>query len=172
MVKVGFLRQMKHQHPEKEKATVSPHGPPETWIMTADAENAHIYRNIPGKGLEKLRSFSPAPPAEPASGPNERIGRNRAPQTGHHGLSPDRENVEEAEHDRFARQVMQELELEAENDNYAQLVIVSEPHFMGHLRYKSGPHVQKRIVHEIDKDLVKADPKRLENEVRDFMYLG
>ena len=59
------------------------------------------------------------------------------------GLSP-----KEAEHERFARQLTQELLARLDQDAYGQLVLVANPDFLGMLRARKVPCAVARSFNE------------------------
>lgn len=134
-----------------------------TWILVAHRAGARLFENSgPGKGLSLKQEF---PHAEGRLQNKDLTSdrQGRADDTrggGHHNY----ENaVEPTEHvaQQFAKFLAQQLDHGRNENRYEQLILVAEPHFLGHLRSVISAPTLAKVIASIDKDLGNIDARDL-----------
>ncbi len=130
---------------------------PRTWILIADSAMARVVSDG-GEGrtlasVDDIRLEGNNQPDRDLAA--DRPGRtfDRA-GTGRHGMEP-RTGPRRVEHERFAREIAEALELAGQQDRYDRLVLVAPPKMMGDLRGLLPPAVAKTVSAELTKDLTK-----------------
>lgn len=82
----------------------------------------------------------------------------------HHSLDRTFKHHEKVAAD-FSRVIARHLELGLSEGSYQELVLVSEPHFLGLIKSHLTPRVEKTVMAEIGKEYTQVPPK----QIRDFV---
>lgn len=128
------------------------------WALVADAQRARILeRRIPGAGwserVEQALEISNPRSHERGS---ERPGRSHeSAGAARHAIEPRSDPHREAKR-AFARELAGRLEVAATGGDYAQLLLVAPPAFLGDLRAALGQEAARRLRGSLDKDLTHA----------------
>ncbi len=77
----------------------------------------------------------------------------------------DNNGRKQLEHDRFARQLADRLELGLNEQAYERLVIAAPPEFLGRLRKAISPRVQQRLMLDFRADYVNVPQKDLPERI-------
>jgi protein required for attachment to host cells len=138
-----------------------------TWILLADGARARLLRNegpnrgfdpVPGGEFEGERR----PTREIVS---DRQGNEATPGgPGRHTLAESSDAHDFAE-ERFVKRLAEVLNESLNRNEYDRLVIVAPPKALGVLRDNLSKTVEDRVAGEINKDLVAADDRELENQI-------
>lgn len=129
-----------------------------TYIVVADSAEARIY-----SADEKLETLSlvqeysnPEGRKQRADMDSDRPGVHRNDSGGSHGLGGDRDSHKH-QSEEFARQLAKRLGKSRTAEDFAQLMLVAPPHFLGKLRQHLDVECAKSVVRTVNKDLVRAD---------------
>lgn len=134
-----------------------------TWVLVANASSACLYENGgPGKGLRKVREFDHAASrAKRAQLVSDTVGHGRCGAVRGIGyeraLDPRRHEAE-----RFAGELVGELESARRTRRFDRLVLTASPAFMGRLRRQLPVPLARSLVLSVEKDYTKAEPRRLQ----------
>lgn len=130
-----------------------------TWILAADRAKARLF-SFDGDpdSITELEDFIcpdwrgrvPAQDRQPRT--HDRQGASR------HVIEPRTAPREKAE-ETFARELDSVLERGRVEHRYQDLVLIAPPQFLGALNAALGSHVRARVVAELPKGLVGADPR-------------
>jgi protein required for attachment to host cells len=144
-----------------------------TWILVADGARARVLANDgPGKGLADAfdRDFI---------GVNKLMREQVSDRPGHgqesansarHAIEPKTEWHRFEKH-QFAKRMAEILEKAAKQDAFDRLVLVAPPQALGDLRSELGPHAQKKLTGELDKDLTHVALHDLASHLAKLMRL-
>jgi len=128
-----------------------------TLIIVSDSSHARIFSaNSPSSSLEEVEDFVHPEARQHAKDITADLpGKQRdANLSGRHDV-----NSMSDPHTRevlyFARKVAQYLQEKLTGKEFARLIIVSEPSFLGVLRKELGAEVKKSVIVELNKNLVK-----------------
>lgn len=125
-----------------------------TIVMAADGKKAVLFRNEGDEKYAVLETITHDVIDNPATrdAGSDRPGRSFSSVGSRRSAYGDTDWHSQAEDD-FARRAADRLE-EATQDNEAGVVIVAPPRFLGSLRDQLGARVKRRLLAEINKDLV------------------
>ena len=139
-----------------------------TWIMVANASHAKLFKNDgPKKGLQLIKELiHPESREKAAELVSDRIG-NYAGSGSYAQPTPPKE----VEAERFASEVVQELENGRVNNAYEKLVLVTSSHFMGLLNGRMSQQVRNKISESINKDYTSLPVKELTGHLESVVYL-
>jgi hypothetical protein len=127
------------------------------WILTADAEEARLYRYFDGQpGLLLTKLFET---------PGGKVVDNRY-RPGEADPPP------EYWHDRFARDLGELLEIGAIGDAYNHLIIAAPEHFLAKILDAIGPRTHPRLLCALPKNLAGMDQTELEKYVSDLLRMS
>lgn len=145
------------------------HSKHDTWILVCDGTHAKMYVNHgPKDGVHQVSEKEIKIPRVRDIVTSDR-GRNQAPgnQTENHAY--DQPNPRRVEKEHFLKHVAQ-----AVNDNNGaieRLIVAAPPQALHILREELSPHIRKKILCEIDKNLTKCDELTLPQFLTDHMNL-
>lgn len=125
------------------------------WALVADAERARILERpshgAPWAEREAAEFAAPNPPSHQHG--SDRPGRVReSVGTARHAMEP-RQDPHDAAKLAFARHVADRLEAAATAGQFAHLLIVAPPAFLGQLRQALGDATRPRVIGSLNKDL-------------------
>jgi protein required for attachment to host cells len=125
-----------------------------TLVMAADGKKALLFRNEGDRTYSVLQTLAHDEIDNPAAreAGSDRPGRSYSSTGARRSGFGDTDWHRQAEV-RFARRAAIMLE-EASKNNDAGLVIVAPPQFLGFLRNQFGKQLKRRLIAEINKDLV------------------
>lgn len=138
------------------------------WVVAAESSRARIFavenRISPLSELEDFaHSEGRARDQELVS---DKAGRGfDGIQEGRHGM----EKQFDAKHHEavaFARRIADRVELARSRGEFAQLVLIAAPEFLGILRQQLSSHASRMVSKTVDKNLV----QRPENEIRGYLF--
>ncbi|MCB1310685.1 MAG: host attachment protein [Sedimentitalea sp.] len=129
------------------------------WVVVADTEKAQIYRNAETPWKPRLESVAQLE-AVPASATFGRPGRRS--DGGPNQMSAlEAPDLHKQTRERFARELAELLYKKAHKGEFAHLVIVAAPQFLGALRDEMHQTVLSRVIGEIPKTLTERKPHEL-----------
>ena len=139
------------------------------WVLVADAGRARLFKAVKRNGpLEELRDW-----VHPASRQHERDlvsdddGSQRGP-AGRHGV--DSEPVHKLEEEeRFAQELMGELEKAAKSGEFSRLYLVAAPKFLGMLRKHAPADLLDKVPEQIAKDLSAQDAAAIRKALPEYL---
>ncbi|MDH5472309.1 MAG: host attachment protein [Gammaproteobacteria bacterium] len=133
---------------------------PKTWVVVAESSRAKIFelkkKNTP---LKELKDF-----LHPSSRLHEQQISSDLPGNTHdnHGYAGHKmtaqTTIKEQESMSFAKTIGQHIEKARSKGEFQQLILMSPPAFLGQLRKQLSRQTFKRIISEIDKNLVRHTP--------------
>ncbi|WP_162300079.1 host attachment protein [Kineobactrum sediminis] len=143
-----------------------------TWLLVANASQARIYETQP----RRLRSLTLVEEyAHPES--REKGERLSSDRPGHfqatttnmagsaHGEFVEPTNPKDYEHQRFARELADNLNDARNKQRFDNLIVVASPHFHGLINQNLNEHVAKMISNHINKDYTELDERELLNKL-------
>lgn len=145
--------------------------PKRTWVLLADAAQAKIVEYIgPGRGLQPVEGavFSHIH----ASTHNLTSSR---PGRAFDGMGQGRHSMESGtdahayEKYKFARELVQFLEVKAQQDDYDRLILVLPPRMLGDFRGLLKQGTQLRVYKELAKDLVSVPLNELPSHLQEVI---
>lgn len=125
-----------------------------TWILVADNTRARIFSaDTPSSPLEEIEDFSHTESRlHDREITSDLPGKIKSAGAGGHTFEqPTDPKKHEAEN--FARSVAQYLEDAHNAHKFEQLLIVSEPSFLGLLRHQLSDQIKKLVQFELDKNI-------------------
>lgn len=142
-----------------------------TWILVANRANARLFEsNGPGKGPQLIKDI-PHPEGRLT---DHELGSDRPGRSfdshgqGRHAMSKEHDNTEQTAI-RFAKQLSTLLEEGRSRNQFAKLVLVAEPRFLGQLRESLSPSTAALVAASLDKDLHAVEgrdlPRHLEDQI-------
>lgn len=128
-----------------------------TWVVVAESSRAKIFelnkKNTPMKELQDL--VHPASQLHEQKTTSDLPGNSRVSYGhGSHKMST-QNSVKQHESAVFAKTISQYIEKARNKGQFQKLILMSPPAFLGQLRKQLSGETFKRIVSEIDKNLVK-----------------
>lgn len=140
-----------------------------TWVLITDAARARLFEISTQDGMAEVACFS-SPARRTMTHDrdfNDRLPRTQDSNQAHrHAIQPHTTPREKAEQ-QFARAVADELESGAERRQYEHLILVAPPRFLGVLREQLPEALSRRVVGEIQHDLVSATTQELNERLRE-----
>ncbi len=139
-----------------------------TWILVANSSEAKLYRNMKRFGeLEMLKQFShPESRTKNSAMASDRAGHYQCRGAGS-GSMVEATDPKQYEARRFAMELADALDGGRAGNEYARLVVVASPQFLGHLNAQLNAHVQKLIAAEVRKDYTQTPGPELLPLLRD-----
>lgn len=117
--------------------------PAGTLVVVADGRKARLFRNV-GEGNElSLRQ-------------HDMMNAEDIPLQGPSGIAPTQQTPQQNDERTFAKHVAQMLNDGALKQEYAQLVLVADPHTLGEIRPQLHKETQDRLIGEVAKTLTNA----------------
>ena len=125
-----------------------------TWILVADNTRARIFSaDTPSSPLEEIEDFSHTEGRlHDREMTSDLPGRIKSTGGGGHAFEQPTD-PKKHEADNFAHSVAQYLEDAHNAHKFEQLLIVSDPSFLGLLRNQLSDHVKKLVQFELDKNI-------------------
>ncbi len=149
-----------------------------TWILVADAARARIFqKGGPGQKIAEVRVAGTSRitaenlRARERSARPSRQGRDRRGR----GVDPPwrpTPSLHEAEANQFAAILAQTLEQGIDRKEYARLVMVAPPHFLGTLRAAISGRVAKAVTETVNQDYTHLNEKDLSASARSPSHSG
>jgi len=138
-----------------------------TWILVADAWGARIFMTFDsGRALQLLQRFSHAQSrAMEADLVSERPGSGRSSTHAMPFSKEPHKNHKELEAVEFAGVLNDYLLDAAQKQQFASLVLVAPPHFLGILRAELDPALTRMISASVPKDLIYMDELTIREHV-------
>lgn len=140
-----------------------------TWVLIADRVRARLFK-IENKGepLVEIRSFiNPSGRQAKGSRGDKRPGRTmESVGSARHSIEP-HTTPEEKHAEEFARVLNNVLETGRSQHDYAHLVLIAPPRFLGALRSAMGTHIAPLVIKEIERDLTEASAQDISAYLRD-----
>ena len=159
--------------PLQDLTTLKPLKPKRTWILIADGARARIVVNeSPGAGIEPVYPYVFAASSAPARDYGaDKPGRTHSPGGARQTSYQPREDWHAFEKGKFATEIAQILNRQAEAHAFDQLVLVAPPKIMGILRAALKGPVGSRVVAEVVKDLTHLSDHELKPHLADVIRL-
>ncbi len=143
-----------------------------TWVLVADGARANVYVNAGrGTGLEPVFDYEFAAPTR---NPDRRAESDRPGRSfdrfgeGRHAMEPAEDWQHHAKR-QFAKSLAEELERNALQKAFDDLVVVAPPEFLGLLRDVLGKNVERHLKAEVGKDLTHIGHKHLPEHLSDVV---
>lgn len=144
-----------------------------TWILLVDFGHARAFENAgPNKGLQEVQDFA----FDAASKGHSKPGADQPGRTfdsageGRHSKEPHTDPVD-VEHEEFMHLVAQKVSDVEKRGQFDRLILAAAPRALGILRAALPDPVKNKIVHELDKDLIKVPASELASHFEDVLPL-
>lgn len=145
--------------------------PAVTWVLVADGARASIFvHDGPGSGLRPVHDheFAASTRAPNRAATSDRPGRTfDSAGAGRHAYAET--DWREAEKQRFAKMMAEELCRGAERKAFDRLVLVAPPQTLGDLRVALDKNTARLVAAEINKDLTHLDANQLPEHLAEAM---
>lgn len=143
-----------------------------TWILVANASNARLYANQgPKKGLQLIKEFDhPESRGKGQDLVSDRPGHNQGHGNGH-GAFIQATDPKQHEADRFAQELVRELEQGRAANSYGRLILVASSPFIGLLNGRLSQQLRSLLSESIEKDYTRANEKELSGHLEHCIYL-
>ena len=132
---------------------------PKTWVVVAESSRAKIFelenKNAPLKELQGLANTSSRIHEQKLS--SDLPGRT----PGKHKLTS-RTSIKQLESQQFARSIVEHLTNARNKQKFSKLIIMSSPGFLGQLRKQIGSKINKHVISEIGKNLVRHNTRDIQ----------
>lgn len=129
-----------------------------TWVVVADRNCASIY-SVP-RGMARLRQICRLQCSRVS------MKRDRcAPRDGENWISDQALSTVDQQARRFAAQVARHVEDACSERRFDELILVAAPSFLAYLRECLSEEARKAVVAEVAKNLVSAQPEKLQEQV-------
>jgi protein required for attachment to host cells len=141
-----------------------------TWIMVANASQAKLFANHgPNKGLQLIKELLHPESREKTSNlVSDRSGANSGPG---HGAFIQATDPKHHEAERFAQEVVRELDEGRVKNAYDRLILVASAPFMGLVNGCLPGQVRSKVSESIDKDYTRLPVKELAGHLEQVVYL-
>jgi protein required for attachment to host cells len=135
-----------------------------TWILIADAAQARLFEaSGNGEHWTQLESFdNPEGRAQSRAFHSEASGGLQTDEGTYFRSAMEPLSIKKVESQRFARELSQRLD----RGNFARLIIVAPPEFLGMLRKELSSGVKAKLLDSIAKDYTHARPQQLEKDLQ------
>lgn len=148
-----------------------------TWILIANSSKALLYEtqkallfNSNGHAEDQLKlidEFNHEESRKKASElVSDRVGSYQSGSAGH-GSFVESTNPKEIEAERFARELVAELDAGRLAGRYDDLVIVANPHFQGLLYKQANEQLHRRVIRAIEKDYTQFKGRQLAEQLKE-----
>ncbi|HHH38840.1 MAG TPA: host attachment protein [Sedimenticola sp.] len=140
------------------------------WVVVADSGRARIFTaEKPASPLQEVETLA-HPEARLHEGDlvADKAGRDRNPGSTTHDMG----GKFDAKHEelvRFAIQLSDDLEAARVAGRIAKLYIIAAPAFLGELRKRISPALQKLVADEISKDLTLQTPEEIRKQLPQYL---
>lgn len=147
--------------------------PKKTWILIADGARARIVRNEgPGTGVTPVYPYDFAASTVPTRDyGSDKPGRTHARGTARRSSYQPREDWHTFEKGKFATEMAQMLNREAEGQAFDQLILVAPAKTIGILRAALKGSVGGRVIGEVIKDLTHLVDRELKPHLEGVIRL-
>jgi protein required for attachment to host cells len=141
-----------------------------TWIMVANASQAKLFANHgPKQGLQLVKELLHPESREKTS--NLVSDRSGANSGSGHGAFIQATDPKHHEAERFAQQVVRELDEGRLKNAYDRLILVASAPFMGLVNNCLPGQVRSKVSESIDKDYTRLPVKDLAGHLEEVVYL-
>ncbi len=144
------------------------------WILISDASRARLYSVASEhRPLVLHKEFEHAASrareldlvTDKPGRTNQSMGSGGHPGHGSRSSMEPGTSAKAMEHDRFARSLAEELNLEFNRNSYARLLIAANPEFLGLLREHLSEPVKRNLAGSLNKDYTSLGDKELEEHL-------
>lgn len=141
-----------------------------TWILVSNASSGKIFKHTgPNKGLEIVKEFQhPQSREKNLNLVSDRPGHNPSAGNGHGSFVP-ATMPKEHEAEVFALELARELDAGRIANQFARLVLVAPPAFLGQLNRRLSDAVKGLVSDKLEKDYTKASDKELARHLASFV---
>lgn len=146
-----------------------------TWILIANASEAHLYKAHHAKllngaeSLEHVKDFShPESRSAVKELVSDRNGRNYSAAFGNHTFT-DRADHHQREVELFAREILDDIEQNYNSKAFDELIMAAPPQFHGALNQLCSKQLRKACNTQIDKDYTKLDQRELLKQIQSYL---
>jgi len=127
----------------------------DTWVLIANGSQARLFETEQRpRTLNLITEFNhPESREKGVNLASDRAGHFQGDTTGaSHGAFNEATDPKEYEMDRFAQELVKELEAGRTTNRYQKLIVASSPHFLGLLNKHMSESLSKLIDKNLDKD--------------------
>lgn len=138
------------------------------WVVVADGSRGKIYvqEQVDSELVEKQDIVHPDSRLHDRDLTSDRAGSDGgAVGQGPHVMDT-RTEAHKHELATFAREINQQLEAGRSQNAFDRLVLMAPPTFLGMLRSSMKDEVKKRVVGELDKELVKQSAREIQDHLK------
>ncbi len=135
-----------------------------TWVVVAESSRAKIYeleKKQSKKSLKELFGFSHSI----IRNHKKQLDGNQQKESRHSQLSGSLDSHKEHERTSFAKTIGEHLKSARNKGKFNKLILMSPPRFLGDLRKSLGNEINKYVVSEVDKNLVRHNLKDIQAHI-------
>ncbi len=143
-----------------------------TWVLVANASRACLYESH-GRvdGLKLIREFThPSSRAKGADLTSDRPGHSASGRGGRKTSLEPHADARRQEQERFAREIVQELEAAHASHRYDKLLLTASAPFLGLLKAQLPKGVARTVTHSQNKDFTSASAVELASELGEHLH--
>ena len=135
-----------------------------TWVVVAESSRAKIYEIDKIKSKKHLKEISGFTHSISRSH-KQNLSGSQQKESRHSQLTSSLDSHKGHERIEFARSISEHLNSARNKGQFSKLILMSPPKFLGDLRKNLGHETNKRVVSEIDKNLVRHKIKDIEAHI-------
>jgi len=140
-----------------------------TWILVANAAQARLFQQEPGRPLVVLEAFShPASRQRSSQLGDDKAGRELSGRGFGGAAFKPRLDAKRKEHLHFARELAERLEQGAQHGRYAAVTVFASSPFLGELKQALGEATQRLLAGAHDVDLSSVGLAEMENRIQEL----
>ena len=133
-----------------------------TLLVVADDGKARFFENRGvGKGLSELSEISAADFEDDSVRYSDRAGRGRSIAGARSDTVARTTSVETQERQAFARHILARANKLVQESGYDRFALVAAPRMLGQLRTGMNDSLSKKLIFDLDKDLIKTPTAKL-----------
>ncbi|PPD47485.1 MAG: host attachment protein [Methylobacter sp.] len=141
-----------------------------TWILVADNSRARIFTaDTPSSALEEIEGLAHLEGRlHDREMTSDLPGKIKSSDGGGHAFEQPTD-PKQHESDNFAHQIARHLEAAYNDKQFAQLLIIAEPSFLGLLRHCLPEQVKKQVSFELDKNITMESAADIRKHLPDYL---
>jgi protein required for attachment to host cells len=145
-----------------------------TWVLVADASRARLLEHDRARQSLELLFDEDRPELRDRElmRDSDRPGRTHESYgSTRHGLQP-HTSSDQVIRQRFARELVERLQLGANEQRFSNLLLVAPPAMLGALRHHLDDALRERVIAELDRDLTKISIHELPEHLSEWLVVA
>jgi protein required for attachment to host cells len=145
-----------------------------TWVLIADSSRARVFEHrrslrslklVDEDDRPELRDRELMRDSDRPGRVRESVGQTR------HGMEP-QTTTDERLREHFSRELVERLQIGANEQRFGQLLIVAPPAMLGELRSHLDENLRALVIAELDKDLTKIPAHELPEHLEEWLTVA